>query len=150
MFQGQTQSSPIRVRRDDIVAAARSKIGTPFRHQGRGDHGLDCVGLVIVLGKELGVLDYDVRTYQKRTNGHQFMTYFRESGLREATWADRRIGDVVVMHDQHFPCHVAVLSSVQPDAIVHAHAMRRGVLEEAYTPHWHKRFVGLYRFPGID
>lgn len=38
-----------------IVAAARSLVGTPFRPQGRGTEGLDCVGLVLAAAGAAGI-----------------------------------------------------------------------------------------------
>ncbi len=43
------------INRVEIVAVARSWLGTPWIHQGRlKDIGVDCGGLIISLGKELG------------------------------------------------------------------------------------------------
>lgn len=51
----------------DFVTIARSYLGCPHRHQGRSRNGLDCVGLVIVAGKEAGALpsDFELPTYSQ-------------------------------------------------------------------------------------
>ncbi len=148
MSQDQTQSSHIRTRLR-IVDLARSLVGTRFKHQGRTKEGLDCVGVVIKVGSELGLLDYDVSDYQKRTSGHSFLHYMREAKLVSKNWKKRAVGDILLMHDQHFPCHLALLSCDLPQTIIHAHSSRRCVLEELYEP-WKNRFVGLYEFPGLS
>ena len=43
----------VRTRRE-IIMAARAWIGTPYKHQGRGRAGLDCVGLMIEVGDAVG------------------------------------------------------------------------------------------------
>lgn len=149
MFQGPTPYSPTPTR-SDVVESARRLEGTPFRHQGRSDLGLDCVGLVILVGRRLGLIDYDVTAYAKRTNGHEFMSHFRRAGLLERPWRERRQGDIVLMHDCFFPCHTAIMTEVEPDRIIHAFAQRRKVVEEPYTDHWHKRLIGCFSYPGLD
>ena len=37
-----------------IVAAARTWLGVPWRHQGRTRQGVDCAGLVVLVGRGLG------------------------------------------------------------------------------------------------
>lgn len=38
-----------------FVAAARSYIGVPWKHQGRSRAGLDCIGLIILAGRDIGI-----------------------------------------------------------------------------------------------
>jgi hypothetical protein len=46
------------VHRAEVVAKAREFLDTPFHHQGRTrGRGLDCVGLVLCVGGELGLCD---------------------------------------------------------------------------------------------
>ena len=53
----------------DIVDQARGYLGTPFLHQGRTRHGLDCVGLVIRVAHDLGLSDYDIDHYARAPSG---------------------------------------------------------------------------------
>jgi hypothetical protein len=49
---------------DDIIAAARQCLGTPFRHQGRLlSFGLDCAGVAIHVARQIGVGHLDVSGY---------------------------------------------------------------------------------------
>ena len=65
-----------------IVAAARSWLGVPWRHQGRARQGIDCAGLVVLVGRGLGLTDYDTAAYEGETGqcgvlggrGHQLET----------------------------------------------------------------------------
>ncbi|MFZ7338164.1 hypothetical protein ACLS0R_18210, partial [Comamonas jiangduensis] len=56
----------------DVVAAARRCIGTPYHHQARKPGiGLDCVGLVICVARQIGAVapDWDVRGYSRVPDG---------------------------------------------------------------------------------
>ena len=44
------------VTRADVMTEAESWRGTPFQHQGRSEHGVDCAGLVVMVGRALGLL----------------------------------------------------------------------------------------------
>ena len=133
---------------EDVVAAARGYKGTPFRHQGRTRFGLDCVGLIITVAKELNLMKCDFLGYSKDVQIKDgFMPRFREAGLKEVQFEDRRIGDVLVMHENRFPCHAAFITSLEPMSVIHAYARRRRVVEERYTSALHAQFAGLFRFP---
>ena len=149
MSQDQMQSSHIQMLRNKVVSRAKSLCGIPFRHQGRDEYGLDCVGLPILIGRELKLMNYDVKSYARRTNGHDFMVYFRESGLVEVPWRKRAIGDVLLMKDNMYPCHTAILVDTDPDTIVHAFASRRKVVKELYTRDWSVKFIGLFSYPDL-
>ena len=56
----------------DVVAAARAHIGTPWQHQGRlRGVALDCAGLVIMVARDLGIVepDFDIRGYGRAPDG---------------------------------------------------------------------------------
>ena len=41
---------------EEIINLARGWLGTPFKHQGRvKNHGCDCLGFIIGVGKELDI-----------------------------------------------------------------------------------------------
>ncbi len=53
-----------------VVAAARAYLGTPFVHVGRSALGVDCVGLLILAGKDAGLIlpGYQTRLYSRVVN----------------------------------------------------------------------------------
>jgi cell wall-associated NlpC family hydrolase len=58
--------------RAEIVAVARSWLGTPWTHQGRLKNvGVDCGGLIIGVGKQLGILDFDTSAYGRIPDGQK-------------------------------------------------------------------------------
>jgi len=64
--------APGKVTRADVVATARSWLGTPYVHQHRTKgHGVDCVGLIIGVARELALVapDFDVNGYERAPDG---------------------------------------------------------------------------------
>ena len=49
---------------DAIIAAARAWLGVPWRHQGRTRQGVDCAGLVVLVGREFGLAAYDTFAFR--------------------------------------------------------------------------------------
>jgi len=133
---------------EDIVTIARSYIGVRFRHQGRNRAGIDCVGLLVCVAKELNVKYYDQTAYKRRTNGSEFIAKFRAAGFKEKHILDRQVGDILVIEEDKSPCHVAILANKSHgETIIHAFASRRQVVEEPYSCHWKLRTVSCFEFP---
>jgi cell wall-associated NlpC family hydrolase len=137
-------------RRDDIVRIARSWIGTPFRHQGRTRFGIDCVGLLVAVADELGIAAVDVPGYNRRSHGKDFMRPFEEH-CRPRTFGQMAPGDIVIFHDELFPCHTGIYSQLRGVAhVVHAVATLRQVFETPYAGEWAARARHVFAFPGTE
>jgi cell wall-associated NlpC family hydrolase len=134
---------------DAIVVAARTWLGVPWRHQGRTRRGIDCAGLVVLVGRAMGLCDYDTSAYGRRPAGQGFVQHFRACmdgiGIPEA-----RPGDVLVFADAAYPCHCGFLTvkHAQPH-LLHAHALRRKVIEEPYAGEWPSKVKLAFRFRGL-
>ena len=60
-------------RADDIIRVANWFVGVPYRHQGRNKMGLDCAGLIIVVGDMLNLMKEDgPRGYPRRPDTKRF------------------------------------------------------------------------------
>lgn len=133
-----------------LVAQARTYLGVPWRHQGRTRAGLDCVGLIVRVAHDLGLSDYDTAGYGRRAQGQGFVEHFRNHMDAIALGAARE-GDVLVFAEQTYPCHCAILAERFDNAhILHAHALRRAVVEEPYAGEWPERVKFAFRFRGIE
>ena len=136
--------------RSDVVEDARSWIGVRWRHQGRTRHGIDCAGLVIMVAAKHGLQDTNPVNYPRRTNGAQFVEYFRAAGMTDVAFADRLPGDVILVQDKGLPCHCGFLSSKRGvDHYIHGAALRKEVVEEPLE-FWLPKITHVLRFPGID
>jgi cell wall-associated NlpC family hydrolase len=122
--------------RDNIVAIARAFVGTPWLHQGRGFHGVDCVGVIIKIGHLTGTTNYDTTAnYRRFPRPEVFLQHFREE-LSEKPITQRKHGDVLLLRDSIFTTHCGIFCTDprEGDTFIHAFANRRKVLEEPITP----------------
>ena len=118
------------VKRSDIVTTARTWLGVKWQHQGRTRNGIDCAGLVDIIGEKFEQWDEQpIRDYPTRPDG-TYIDHFRKH-MVEKRILDAKDGDVFIFAEGTHPCHCGVRSTQygQP-AVVHAHAKRRFVIEE--------------------
>lgn len=134
------------------VALARSYLGTPFHHQGRlRGVGVDCVGLVLCVARELGHVpaDWDVPGYSRLPDGRELVRHLRER-MAEVPQAQMQPGDVVLVAFAKHPQHVGVVGDYRHGglSLIHADGLRGRVLETRlmFTPAM--RFVAAFRFKG--
>ena len=84
-------------RANEIVECAHTLIDVPFRHQGRGLRGIDCVGVPIYIAKTLGIKDWDSLAYSPHPNMLLFMKLLRESGATPVSFKEAAHGDMLRM-----------------------------------------------------
>ena len=132
-----------------IVAAARACVGTPFRHQGRTPgRGLDCAGLLIVVAREVGIDPVDVSGYPRRPDGNLKAALDMQPGLERVTGTPQA-GDFILFHyeDDAHEGHLGICTGAN---LIHAWAHARKVAEHAFTPEWQRRVAAVYRIKGIE
>jgi cell wall-associated NlpC family hydrolase len=130
------------------VALARTYIGTPFRHQGRTPgHGLDCIGVMVCIGRELGLFDYDLPHYPRLPHGDMaLLPHVARAGFRPLTICAAQPGDVLVFRVLREPQHVALLTDC---GVLHAWLQAGAVVEHRLEPFWQSRMVGAFAFPNV-
>ena len=131
---------------EDIIAAARSAIGTPFRHQGREvGKALDCAGLAIHVAATVGAEYQDSPGYAARpSSGLLESALDAQSGLERVF--EMQPGDMLLMRFMGDPQHLAIYAG---ETIIHAFAAGRKVCEHRLDDVWRTRIVRIYRFRGV-
>ncbi len=133
-----------------VIAAARAWLGTPWRHQGRSARGVDCAGLVVLVARQLGLADHDVTGYGRHSTGLAFVDHFR-AAMDGIPLLEARPGDVLVLADAAYPCHCGFRTELRGTAhLLHAHALRRQVIEEPYAGEWLQKTKLAFRFRGLS
>ena len=136
------------ITRQAVVDIARGWLDVPWRHQGRNEHGVDCIGLIVMVCRALGLSEYDSQAYGRDPDAGKFLHHFVHGG---ATRIDPKIaadGDLIVFHQRGFPCHAGIRSTKDGVAyVIHAHAGHRKVVEEVLRPE--APLVAVFRLPGI-
>lgn len=133
-----------------IYRAAKAREKTAFRHLGRDETGLDCIGLGIVACREAGILapDFDVRNYSRTPNGHGFIRELAKAGLRRAPAAIRdKPGIIMTCRYGREPMHLAIIGPNQ--TMVHADSRAGKVVVHALNAAWQQRITAYWHFPEV-
>ncbi|MBS3648872.1 hypothetical protein KEU06_09660 [Pseudaminobacter sp. 19-2017] len=135
--------------RDEIVAAAREYLGVPFKKAGRDKFGLDCVGLIILAGRNCGLEIYDTTKYTMGPHPellHEFL-YPQTERLP----GNRLVhGSIAILRDSIFPMHTGIITTDGSEPmIINASAKARRVVEEPYKIHWAANLVGMRDYKGM-
>jgi len=138
--------------RTDIVASARTWVGTAFHHQARlKGVGVDCIGVVIGVARELGLVapGFDVLAYPRVPDGRDLMDL---AALHMTRTTEMRAGDVVVIRFGGDPQHFGILSDYRHGGLsmIHADAKRKLVIETRLLFSQHMQFVAAFTLPGVD
>jgi cell wall-associated NlpC family hydrolase len=121
---------PGAVTRLDVVDCARSWIGTPYLHQHRvKGFGVDCVGLLIGVCRELGLVDpsFDINGYSRKPDGTTLLA--RCSDLMDPVREDQvKPGHVLVIAFRDLPQHMGILGDYLHGgfSLIHAHGNTAG------------------------
>lgn len=138
------------MRRAQIVEAARTWIGTPYRHQASTlGAGCDCLGLVRGVWRALyGPEPREMPAYKadwRDSTGAEGLLVLAEALLATAG-PELRPGQVLVfrLHRARAPRHCGIL--VAANRFVHAQE-HLGVVEANLTQGWARRLAGRFEFP---
>lgn len=139
----------------DIVAAARGWIGTPYHHQASlKGVGCDCLGLVRGVWRELvGPEPEAMPPYAPdwaEANAAETLLAAAQRHFVAIPVAEAGPGDVVAFRWRpDLPAkHVGILTG--PATLVHAYQSAGAVAEAPLVPGWRRRMVAAFRFPGVS
>jgi NlpC/P60 family putative phage cell wall peptidase len=138
---------------DEVVAAARAWLGTPYRHQAATlGAGCDCLGLLRGVWRTLyGTEPLVLPPYRAdwRDLGHADELRAAAEWLLRPAPPGLAAGQVALFRLQRLPVakHCAIL--LAPDRFIHAQE-RVGVVETRLTDNWRRRLAGTFLFPPIE
>lgn len=133
--------------RTAFVSAARSLVGVPFKHRGRTERGIDCLGVVAYALRAVGREPEDERLYGRDPTPdaprlrNSLVAHFGEPV------AEMRPGCVVSMTWHGLPNHVAVIGAYPHGglSLIHAVAAERRVIETRLAAPWPRRVLEVWR-----
>ena len=115
----------------DYAMRARALVGTRFRPQGRGELGLDCVGVIL---QAFGIPRTEVREdYSLRGDHRAEMEKVLVQFFRQVSPKDAGPGDVMLLQAGGDQFHLAIRTSA---GFVHADAGIGRVVETPGEPQW--------------
>jgi cell wall-associated NlpC family hydrolase len=128
------------------VEIARSLIGTPWGHQGRGPLFRDCIGLIVACFEQYGIRD---RTnYDRNPRAGQLEADIREQFGTPIPREDMQPGDVVLMAFPRVIRHVGILADHKRGlSVIHTWAKGpRCVCETPLDEQWMRRIKLVHRW----
>jgi hypothetical protein len=135
--------------REDIINAARSYIGVRWEHQGRTRNGLDCIGLLVCIAKDIGIEPVDFKEYRRVPDGH----VFRQKIVEQTDPGERndiKTGSILLVRQTAYPCHVQFASmGTLRNTVIHASLIKRKVVEEPMED-FLRYVIAVREFPGVE
>lgn len=128
----------------DLIAEARSWLGVPFRHQGRNRHGIDCVGLPIVVCQTLGLIgpNFEITNYGRLPSGELVERLKAHCQPIPAAVP----GSLIVVAWTRTAAHVALCTG---ETMVHAYESVGRVVEHGYRGRWIRLTHSVWAIPGV-
>tara|TARA_R110000787_G_scaffold42303_8_gene104004 strand:+ start:6391 stop:6792 length:402 start_codon:yes stop_codon:yes gene_type:complete len=128
----------------DIANTALKYLGTPFVHQGRSPNGLDCVGLLVQVAKDLEFEAEDFTAYSLRPSSIKLVELLRKSCRRVE--GEAQTGDILIFEliGKGWPQHAAI-KTVR--GMVHSY--RGGpnkVIEVSFDDSWRDCLHSVWRY----
>lgn len=137
-----------------LVAAARARIGTRFRHRARSSSHADCAGLGVLIYQDCGVTLPDFRLYGREPNKDGLVEHVTAAlgepvALAQVRVSDLQVGDVIVLRFEVEPHHVAIVADYifGGFSMIHADGHTNKVIEHRMAPDHVKRITHVFRRP---
>ncbi len=135
--------------RQEVVDHARTYLGIPWRHRGRTLTGIDCVGLLVLVGRHFGCKVRDVEGYARVPNGT--MLGHLDYNFTRAVDLNPKVGQIGTFRDGGHRMHVGIISEKYRRLhLVHATLDRGQVYEEPLDQRLMGNLGELFDFPGVE
>jgi cell wall-associated NlpC family hydrolase len=146
----------MKVSSQDVVRMARHWLDVPFAHQGRSRAGVDCLGLLVMVSAALQ-LEFNGKPASSLDDSHYSHrpnTVHLWRGLKNALQIvpknQMQMADILLLNIEDRPQHLAIVSDYpQPDhdAMIHAYAPARKVVEHRLCAEWQQQIAAVFRLP---
>lgn len=134
--------------RQRIVDEARSYLGVRFRKGGRDREGIDCVGLLVVVGQSLGLDIKDTIDYTFNPEVRKFADIVYSQSIR-IPLDPIKIGSIAILKQTVYPMHTGIIGRDATGlTIINANLGRRAVIEQPIAE-WRRDLTMLRDYKGI-
>lgn len=141
--------------RANVVAEARTLIGTPYMHQAAlKGVGMDCIGVIRWIAQRFNRPESIRFESDPRFKGYgrppsPRLLVATDEHLERIPLTDGLPGDIVLARIEVEPQHFALISELDPTRVIHSYAQVSMVTENIVDAAWKSRVLRMYRFPGI-
>lgn len=131
----------------EVVTLARKWLGTKFHHQGRKlGIGVDCIGLIAGVGRELGLIFEDRADYAREPKDGELQRVLEKYLIHSKL----EVGTIALFKLDKEPQHVGIISNYENGfGLIHAFAQSRRVVEHNLDATWRERIVAIYKYPSM-
>lgn len=143
--------------RADIVAYARSLLGTPFHHAERQPGiAIDCAGVLICCAREFGIVEqeFDVPQYLPMPDGRTLLAWCRQYMGAPVAKADLHPGHALVAAIDERPQHLGIVADYKYGGLSLIHASNdprhMRVIETRLMFSGVLKYKAAFSFPGVD
>jgi NlpC/P60 family putative phage cell wall peptidase len=145
------------ISREQIIAQARAWLGTRFQHQcSRRGIGVDCIGLIVGVGAELGLPeaerwrnDLRFKNYGGLPLPDKLLESCRDY-LDPILVNEAKQGDVLLFTFVKEPMHFGFLSRLDPRYVIHAYSPIGRVVENILDKKWERRTLRAFHIRGVE
>lgn len=128
-----------------VIECARTWIPTPYVPQASlKGIGTDCPGLILGVGRELGLLG-EIALPPYTETDPLILDELLAAHLDPAQ--GERVGDVLVLTVGAERRHLALAAE---STIIHVYGRKYGVTEHIFAANWRRRVLARWRFRGLD
>lgn len=139
--------------RDDIVTEARRWLRTPYRKRGRDVKGIDCLGLLVMIGRHFEIPHTDEQDYSDWPRSDLLIVRkLAQYLVRVPPTLTPLPGMVGCFAERRLPGHCGIFSKMHGEVhLIHARIRPASVVEESWRqmPMHELRLIGLFDFPGV-
>lgn len=140
----------------EIVAEARSWIGTPWMHQASlKGVGADCIGLIVGVAEAFKMPEAPAWKADRRFSGYGPTPVVDKLLAACAVYLDpvkvesATLGDILLFTYLKQPVHFGIVSETSPRfSVVHAYGPVRRVTENPIDEKWRARVAHAFRYRG--
>ena len=138
--------------RDDIQAEARKWLHVKFVQRGRSREGVDCIGLVVMIGRAFNVPYEDITDYSLWPRQDRLLMKKAGEYLPYLPPSTPLPGTVGMFSERTLPCHVGIFSLKRGAVhLIHARIDPGCVIEEPWqhVPRDRLRLIAVFGWPGL-
>jgi len=136
------------ITRDEITRTARTYLGSKWKHRGRNRIGVDCVGLILCIARDLGIEAQDVdREYKRTPEIELFLDQLKRQTVAGSV-RNIRPGSILVLNQGPYPCHCGIVTPGPQPLVLHASVAKRCVVEEHIERHF-STIREVREYPGV-
>ncbi|SRR5258708_3743074 len=144
-----------KIAKQQFVDKAREYLGVLVVHAGRNKLGIDCVGLFVCTGRDLGMLDKDYTDvdYSPYVVPERLIESIEKFGKKKAEFETFDLADIVVFTVGKWPHHIGLISKLDDNGdvyFIHTDLTAQKVVESRLDRSWSDRIHSLYSIKGLS